>query len=34
MIEWELAIQAAQSRKAEDITLLKIGPANSLPTIS
>jgi ribosome-associated protein len=29
MSEWELAIQAAQSRKAEDIVLLKIGPANS-----
>jgi ribosome-associated protein len=27
MSEWELAIQAAQSRKAEDIVLLKIGPA-------
>jgi len=29
MSEWELAIQAAQSRKAEDIVLLKIGPASS-----
>lgn len=29
MSEWELAIQAAQSRKAEDVALLKIGPANS-----
>lgn len=29
MTEWEIAAQAAQSRKAEDIVLLKIGPANS-----
>jgi ribosome-associated protein len=29
MSEWELAVQAAQSRKAEDIILLKIGPANA-----
>jgi ribosome-associated protein len=29
MSEWELAIQAAQSRKAEDIVLLKIGPVSS-----
>jgi ribosome-associated protein len=29
MSEWEIAVQAARSRKAEDIVLLKIGPANS-----
>lgn len=29
MSEWEIAVQAARSKKAEDIVLLKIGPANS-----
>jgi ribosome-associated protein len=29
MSEWEIAVEAARSKKAEDIVLLKIGPANS-----
>jgi ribosome-associated protein len=29
MSEWEIAVGAAQSRKAEDIVVLKIGPASS-----
>ncbi len=29
MTEWEIAVQEARSKKAEDIVLLKIGPVNS-----
>jgi ribosome-associated protein len=29
MSEWEIAVQAARSKKAEDTVLLKIGPASS-----